>query len=431
MLPLTVAHQLRGTLLDYLRTTFGFKDAQLEQALFAHLTHPTHGLFKGPFVDVRLPFREATGETIPLDVAPRFTPYAHQLRAFQRLSSRDGHTPEATLVTTGTGSGKTECFLYPILDHCLRHAGEPGIKAIILYPMNALATDQAERIAKELAARPELQRVTAGLYVGGEGKHGVRGPRHLVDDRKVLRQSPPDILLTNYRMLDLLLMRPADQALWHRNDALALKYLVLDELHTYDGAQGSDVACLIRRLKARLGTPAGHLACVGTSATIGSGDLTRSKQLLVEFAQEVFGEPMTLDAVVGEDRKDLDEVFPPLEADGPEGSAITRDPLDTHGPDGAALAPTLIDPAAFSDPDAYLRAQASSWLDLHVPDGEALDPWRWACASRVMCSCDACSWPFAGATGWVARATGRRWWSTWPPPTSAWPTNRPTCAGSC
>jgi DEAD/DEAH box helicase domain-containing protein len=374
MLPLTVAHQLRGTLLDYLRTTFGFKDAQLEQALFAHLTHPTHGLFKGPFVDVRLPFREATGEQIPLDVAPRFTPYAHQLRAFQRLSSRDGHTPEATLVTTGTGSGKTECFLYPILDHCLRHAGEPGIKAIILYPMNALATDQAERIAKELAARPELQRVTAGLYVGGEGKHGVRGARHLVDDRKVLRQSPPDILLTNYRMLDLLLMRPADQALWHRNDALALKYLVLDELHTYDGAQGSDVACLIRRLKARLGTPAGHLGCVGTSATIGSGDLTRSKQLLVEFAQEVFGEPMTLDAVVGEDRKDLDEVFPPLEADGPEGSAITRDPLDTHGPDGAALAPTLIDPAAFSDPDAYLRAQASSWLDLHVPDGEALDP---------------------------------------------------------
>jgi DEAD/DEAH box helicase domain-containing protein len=119
---------------------------------------------------------------------------------------------------------------------------------------------------------------------------------------------------------------------------------VLDELHTYDGAQGTDVACLIRRLKARLGTPAGHLGCVGTSATIGSGDLTRSKQLLVEFAQEVFGEPMTLDAVVGEDRKDLDEVFPPLEADGPEGSAITHDPLDTHGPDGAALAPTLIDP---------------------------------------------------------------------------------------
>ncbi|MCA9491353.1 MAG: hypothetical protein KC621_15585, partial [Myxococcales bacterium] len=105
MLPLTVAHQLRGTLLDYLRTTFGFKDAQLERALFEHLEHPTHGLFKGPFVDVRLPFREATGAEVPLDVAPPFTPYAHQLRAFQRLSSRDGHQPEATLVTTGTGSG--------------------------------------------------------------------------------------------------------------------------------------------------------------------------------------------------------------------------------------------------------------------------------------------------------------------------------------
>jgi hypothetical protein len=87
--------------------------------------------------------------------------------AFARLTSKDGHAPQHTLVTTGTGSGKTECFLYPILDHCLRHAGTPGIKAIILYPINALATDQAGRLARLIAGDERLQgRLRAGLYVG-------------------------------------------------------------------------------------------------------------------------------------------------------------------------------------------------------------------------------------------------------------------------
>lgn len=114
-------------------------------------------------------------------------------------------------------------FLFPLLDHCWRHRGEPGIKAIILYPMNALASDQAGRIAEQIhnwpdAANPQLRgQIRAGLYVGGKGTHPVPEEHHLEDMREHLRKNPPDILLTNYRMLDFLLLRPEDGVLWQRN----------------------------------------------------------------------------------------------------------------------------------------------------------------------------------------------------------------------
>jgi DEAD/DEAH box helicase domain-containing protein len=272
-------------------------------------------MFQGPYLDVRLPFRKAEEDwesRSPLDFGPSFAPYLHQLQAFARLSARD-RVPQNTLVTTGTGSGKTECFLFPILDHCkrARSRGEKGIKAIILYPMNALASDQAERLAK-LLHTSELGNIEAGLYVGGSGKHASRGPKHLVDDRHTLRNSPPDILLTNYRMLDFLLMRPEDADLWHDNAPSTLQYLVLDELHTYDGAQGSDVACLIRRLKARLSVPAQQLCCVGTSATIdsGSGSVQHDpSQLLADFATKIFAEPFSPECLIKEDRLTPDEAL--------------------------------------------------------------------------------------------------------------------------
>jgi DEAD/DEAH box helicase domain-containing protein len=261
MIPLTIAEEIRTTLLDYLTTTFNFQDQAVEQALINFFvppneTQPSEGLFKGPYISLRLPFRKADpAAPLPIEIGPKFTPYAHQLKSFERLTSRAGHQPQPTLVTTGTGSGKTECFLYPILDYCYAHREEPGIKAIILYPMNALATDQAGRLAQMLWNDERLNgKVTAGMYIGGEGEqpHTAMGVHHLIDDRVALRKRPPDILLTNYRMLDFLLLRPEDKTLWAENTPETLRFLVLDELHTYDGAQGSDVACLIRRLKARL-----------------------------------------------------------------------------------------------------------------------------------------------------------------------------------
>ncbi|HYD48274.1 MAG TPA: DEAD/DEAH box helicase, partial [Terriglobales bacterium] len=285
MIPSVVARQVRDTILDYLGTTFDLADEEFSRSLFAFLDGP-EGLFKGPYIDVRLPFRKAhADERVPLDVRPSFTPYKHQLKAFRRLYSRDGHQPQHTLVTTGTGSGKTECFLFPIVDHCLRLHQQPGIKAIILYPMNALAADQARRLAKMLWDDSRLRGVvSAGLYVGGNGSYGAADAEHLIDQRDVLRKSPPDILLTNYKMLDFLLLRPEDNPLWKHNVAGTLRYLVLDELHTYDGAQGSDVACLIRRLKNRLAIAPGDLCCVGTSATLGGDTRGESLRKLTEFA---------------------------------------------------------------------------------------------------------------------------------------------------
>jgi ATP-dependent helicase YprA (DUF1998 family) len=171
----------------------------------------------------------------------------HQAQAFRRLSTWQKQA-QPTLVTTGTGSGKTEAFLYPVLDHCQRQRrdGQRGVKALLLYPMNALAADQTFRL-NELLMDPELSQVTAGLYIGDVA--AVEHPR-VMTRRSEMRTSPPDILITNYKMLDLLLQRADDLPLWEGAD---LAYVVLDEFHTYDGAQGTDVAMLLRRLAAVLG----------------------------------------------------------------------------------------------------------------------------------------------------------------------------------
>src|SRR5690606_6562545 len=140
----------------------------------------------------------------PLDLEVPFGPYRHQLTAWQRLSSRDGQRPQPTLVVTGTGSGKTEAFAYPLLDHChrARQAGVRGIKAIVLYTMNALASDQARRLAEivwgDEARQPMRGKLDVGMYVGGKGTHKLMGPDHVIDDRRALVTHPPDILLTNY-----------------------------------------------------------------------------------------------------------------------------------------------------------------------------------------------------------------------------------------
>ena len=159
------------------------------------------------------------GEPFP-DVPLGFTPYRHQRTAFSRLAASAGRS---TVVATGTGSGKTECFLYPILDHCRERAGTAGIKAIVIYPMNALAADQARRIGETIDRTPALRgKVTAGVFVGRDNQpqrsaHKAMGRDHVVTDRDTLREQPPDILLTNYKMLDYLLVRPFDFRLWRYN----------------------------------------------------------------------------------------------------------------------------------------------------------------------------------------------------------------------
>jgi ATP-dependent helicase YprA (DUF1998 family) len=296
MIPSLVVSEIRSALVEFLATTFSLSDDGVRDELTRFLNDRDDGIFRGPYLRVRTPFRAVdAGWQSPLEWLPDdFTPYLHQAAAFDRLSSADERTPQPTLVTTGTGSGKTECFLYPLLDHCARQRvlGKPGIKALILYPMNALASDQAERIAGLIDSEARLAGLRAGLYVGESGRHSAMGEDHLIDKREVLRSDPPDILLTNYKMLDFLLLRREDRNLWAANDADTLQYVVLDEFHTYDGAQGTDVAMLLRRLGRTLGMnnadgPLGSAAPVATSATLGTG--ADALDELRSFAGKVFG----------------------------------------------------------------------------------------------------------------------------------------------
>ncbi|WP_245701206.1 DEAD/DEAH box helicase [Sanguibacter gelidistatuariae] len=274
------------------------------------------------------------------------------------------------MVTTGTGSGKTEAFLYPIIDHVLRarREGVTGTKALILYPMNALANDQALRLTQMLTSHSELSGITAALYTGQDGPTRTMVTADgLITDRGIIRDEAPDILLTNYKMLDQLLLRHEDQEIW-RQSATSLQYLVLDEFHTYDGAQGTDVAMLLRRLGLALKShwadddphltaadwarPLGRITPVATSATLGDkGDPTA----MVDFAHTVFGEEFGDGAVVTESRLRLDE----WEADAVETvAALGLRPLDIAqisapalnaaakrlgpDPDGAALAHVVL-----------------------------------------------------------------------------------------
>lgn len=320
MLPLSQAKTVTKNLLDYLGTTFALADPDTRRILDEFLQNPDTGIFRGPYVRIRLPFQAAAhGWRDYLEWYEGFTPYGHQAAAFERLSTyhRDGQRPLPTLVTTGTGSGKTESFLYPILDHVQRakRAGVTGTKALILYPMNALANDQAKRLTELLTSNAALAGISAALYTGEAGQKRTKVTTDgLITDRDIIRDSAPDILLTNYKMLDQLLLRASDAGLW-RQSAHSLTYLVLDEFHTYDGAQGTDVSMLLRRLGITIKShwhqddptlssedwarPLGRITPVATSATLGDGgDPTE----MLNFAETVFGERFESQAVVTESR---------------------------------------------------------------------------------------------------------------------------------
>lgn len=194
------------------------------------------------------------------------------------------------VVTTGTGSGKSLTYLIPIIDHVLRHQPEKGkVRAIIVYPMNALINSQQEaleRFIDNLDGAPCPLRVAR--YTGQENE----------TEKRALQENPPHILLTNYVMLELMLTRP-DERPFVDADQSALQFLVLDELHTYRGRQGADVALLIRRLRERSGNA--YLQCIGTSATMASGDTRAERAAAVAaVASTLFGTTIEPERVIDE-----------------------------------------------------------------------------------------------------------------------------------
>ncbi len=360
-LPGALAGQLETGLADFLRASFAATTPGFRGAI-DRLLEEDGAVTKGPYVQVFLPFVKGSRPDWFPKVPLGFTPHRHQEKAFARLG---GEPKRGTLVATGTGSGKTESFLWPILAHCQEHAGQPGIKAILVYPMNALAGDQALRIARAIHGNPHLRgAVTAGLYVGedegpGRTAHAEMGADHVITDRKLLQKSPPDILLTNYKMLDYLLVRPKDRHIWEGSTAGSLRFLVVDELHTFDGAQGTDLACLVRRVKDRLRVRPEQLCCVGTSATLG-GDAEGTE--LRAYAERVFGQPFDAGAVITEERVDL-ETF--------RGDTVISY-FHTPGPEDVEA----LDPSRYADPILFLAKQAALWFDAPLPGTPGSLDWR-------------------------------------------------------
>ena len=206
------------------------------------------------------------------------------LHAHQRAAALLAREGRSYVVTTGTGSGKSLTYILPIVDHVLRRGSGQGVQAIVVYPMNALANSQVEELGKFLG---EAGPVTFKRYTGQESR----------EEKDRIISNPPDILLTNYMMLELILTRQDEAALVRA--AEGVRFVVFDELHTYRGRQGADVALLIRRLRERLKAP--DAICVGTSATMSSSPVYAERQAAVaQVASRLFGVEVTPEQVIGE-----------------------------------------------------------------------------------------------------------------------------------
>ncbi len=226
-------------------------------------------------------FRIGKSEDNP--VSKELPLYRHQVEAVESALGDHNY-----VVTTGTGSGKSLTYIIPIVNAVLERGSGRGIQAIVVYPMNALANSQEEELGKFLNfGFPSGRPVTFRRYTGQESD----------DEKNEIIAKPPDILLTNYVMLELLLTRPQEQRLVEA--AKGLKLLVFDELHTYRGRQGADVAMLIRRARDRFKAPG--VQCVGTSATMSSeGDSQGRADTVAEVATRIFGATVEPEHVIGE-----------------------------------------------------------------------------------------------------------------------------------
>ncbi|HEY9076218.1 MAG TPA: DEAD/DEAH box helicase [Anaerolineaceae bacterium] len=221
----------------------------------------------------------------PQDDGTPFRLHKHQEDAIR--TARQGKN---YILTTGTGSGKSLAYIIPIVDHVLRAGSGRGIQAIIVYPMNALANSQQGELEKFLkfGYADGKGPVTFARYTGQENDQ----------EKNRIMSDPPDILLTNYVMLELILTRPEERStLVHA--AQGLHFLVLDELHTYRGRQGADVSMLVRRVRVAL--QAHHLQCIGTSATLSSGGSWEEQQSeIAHVASVLFGDAVQPQDVIGE-----------------------------------------------------------------------------------------------------------------------------------
>ncbi|GAB4297149.1 MAG: DEAD/DEAH box helicase [Oscillatoriaceae cyanobacterium] len=203
----------------------------------------------------------------------------HQEQAFLAAQRQEPY-----VLTTGTGSGKSMTYVVPIFDDLLRHPDIKGVRAILVYPMNALINSQKEELEKFLRQVPDTH-IRIAQYTGQES----------LEQKTEIQNNPPQILLTNYMMLELMLTRTHEDKLV---ESPVMKFLVLDELHTYRGRQGADVAMLIRKLRQRCGQ---DLLCIGTSATMSTGGSCQNRrEVVAEVASKLFGVEIIAQNVIDE-----------------------------------------------------------------------------------------------------------------------------------
>jgi ATP-dependent helicase YprA (DUF1998 family) len=312
--PVETARRLREAYIRYLKTIKPFQDEHLREE-FSRVLETENMLVKGPYLELTPPFR--SGKTIQElmeegVLSARFSAFCHHdgglrpdrpLYWHQEESIRKAREGRNLVITTGTGSGKTESFLIPILDALAREeaAGtleQPGVRALLLYPMNALANDQMERLRGYLKEFPQI---TFGRYVGDtkptydkalefykQINQGKEPPENELISREEMQARPPHILLTNYAMLEYLLLRPADTALFDGETGQHWRFIVLDEAHAYDGAQATEIAMLLRRLQDRVtGEGQKKLQAFAVSATLGE-DIPAVRAQISEFAHKIF-----------------------------------------------------------------------------------------------------------------------------------------------
>jgi ATP-dependent helicase YprA (DUF1998 family) len=213
-----------------------------------------------------------------------------RLHQHQEDAIRIAQSGKNYVLTTGTGSGKSLAYIIPIVDFVLKNGSGKGVQAIIVYPMNALANSQLGELEKfiDLGFPDNKGPVTFGRYTGQESD----------EEKNQIMANPPDILLTNYVMLELILTRPNERKTLV-NAAQGLRFLVLDELHTYRGRQGADVAMLVRRVRNTLN--ATNLQCIGTSATMSSaGGFEDQQKDVAAVASKLFGDTVLPGNIIGE-----------------------------------------------------------------------------------------------------------------------------------
>lgn len=332
--PIETTEYLRNTYERYLKTIYPFQDEAIRARFWKRLAEPER-LVKGPLLEASPPFE--TGHSIEALVAegvlhssfrqlcdstshlnkpplPRERAlWVHQERAIRNVVEHGRNL----VVATGTGSGKTEAFLIPILNALMdeEEAGtlsQPGVRALLLYPMNALANDQLLRLRVLLQNYPSI---TFGRYTGETLEQKDKAEERFLStlnagpllenellSREEMRETPPHLLLTNYAMLEYLLLRPQDTELFDGPTGRHWRFVVIDEAHVYDGASGIEVAMLLRRLKDRVvQSEPGRLTCIATSATIGKGE--ENFPDVAQFATNLLGEPFAADDVFAAVRK--------------------------------------------------------------------------------------------------------------------------------